>query len=37
MTRRLVSLFTAVGVLGLVLLVVGTGYLEKKAFGKGWR
>ena len=33
MTRRLVSLFTAVGVLGLVLLVVGSRWLERKTFG----
>jgi hypothetical protein len=34
--RRLASLFTALGVVGLVLLVVGTGWLETRAFGKGW-
>ena len=32
-----VSLVLALGVVGLVLLVVGTGWLEEKAFGEDFR
>ena len=30
------SLFAALGVVALVVLVIGTGVLEQEAFGKRW-
>ena len=37
MKRLLSSLAVCLGVVGLVVLVLGTGGVEKQAFGKGWR
>ena len=37
MRRLFASLALCLGVVGLVVLVLGTGGVEKQAFGKGWR